>query len=299
MKPLILAAAAGIPPEIGEKFVARFVQTLRITSWLPLERSKRYTDAYSQNLYERLAEKLRARDTSDGRSILTHANLIVLYVDKKDGSESEIFEVFGTEALVIPLRFFDLGSMPLATKNEQGEAVNRLIKEGRRAIGRARKLLAIIAEEVSNRDNRTCLLLPPRNFGNEVSAVFDCVHNAALHGLEGKEFKKRLDSVYRLLPRRRQGKREYFVGRRGLVFRSPGKAGARHGMAPTWNSPSEHDASCVIRGRLRFGASYDPKFHYDCDIPHDGNRSFPSCHGTESIPRRRRHVNVAPNDNIR
>ena len=44
-------------------------------------------------------------------------------------------------------------------------------------IGQARSLLAVIAEEVTNRDNKTCLLLPRKNFGREIDRVFDCVRD--------------------------------------------------------------------------------------------------------------------------
>ena len=299
MKRRIYAAAAGVPPEIGDEFVAGLIKTLPITSWLRLNRSQSYTVSYTKDLYGRLVEKLRTRESPERRSLLTNANLLLLYLDKGDGSESEIFATFGTEALVAPMKCPDLMNMPLTTGNQRRKAANDLIREGKRAIGKAQTLLSIIAEEVSNRDNRTCLLLPPRNFGSEIDAVFDCVRNATLAGEEREEFKNRLRAVSRSLRMQRRGNREYFVGRRGLVFKSPGKAGARHGLAPHWNSPGDHDATCVIRGRLRFGASYDPEFHYDCEIPDNGNRDFPNCHGTKSVSRKRAHVNIAPNDNVR
>ena len=299
MKPRILAAAAGIPPEIGDDFVARFIKTLPIAAWLPLKRSECYTNSYSKDLYGRLATKLKARESSDGTNLFSHANLVLLYLDKNDGSESSIFEQFGTEALVTPIRYPDIGDVPLVTNNQRRKAINDLIREGRSAVMHARKLLSVVAEEVSNRDNRTCLLLPPRNFGREIDAVFECVRVAALTREEVEKFRERLNRVSRSLRTQRNGHHEYFVGQRGLVFRSPGKAGARHGIAPNWQTPGDHDSSCVIRGRLRFGASYDPKFHYDCDIPKDGGRHFPSCHGTKNMSRNRTHVNIAPNDNIR
>ena len=299
MKPRVFAAAAGVPPEIGDEFVAGLIKTLPITSWLPLNRSQGYTDSYTRVLYERLAAKLRTREPPDRRILLTNANLLLLYLDKEDGSESAIFARFGTEALVAPMRSPGIRNLPLTTGNQRRKATNDLIREGKRAIWKARQLLSVIAEEVSNRDNRTCLLLPPKNFGNGTDAIFECVRDASLAGDEREEFKQRLRDVSRSLRTQRKGSREHFVGQRGLVFRSPGKAGARHGLAPDWKSPGDHDASCVIRGRLRFGASYDPEFHYDCDIPKDGDRHFPSCHGTRSISRKRAHANIAPNDNIR
>ena len=299
MKRRIFAAAAGIPPEIGDGFVAGFIKTSPLVTWLPLHRSKRYTESYSKDLYERLATKLREHQPSDRRDLLANSNLILLYLDKNDGSESTIFDRFGTEALIARMNFPDIENMPLVTRNQQGEIINDLVREGRRAIGHARELLSVVAEEVTNRDNKTCLLLPPRNFGGKIGAVFDAVHNVSLAGEGGEEFRKRLRGASQSLRTKRIDGRRYFIGQRGLVFRSPGKAGARHGLAPNRDTPGGHDSSCVIRGRLRFGVSYDPGFHYDCDIPKDGGRSFPSCHGTRSVPRGRSHVNIAPNDNIR
>ena len=294
MKHRILAVAAGIPPEIGDDFVTGFIKTLPIAAWLPLERTECYTSSYSINLYRRLVAKLKTRELSDGSNLFSRTNL-----DKNDGSETTIFERFGTEALVTPIRPPDMDVVPLVTKNQRRRASNDLVREGRKAVSHARKLLSVVAEEVSNRDNRTCLLLPPRNFGGGVDPVFECVRMASLMREEAEKFRERLRRVSQSLPTQREGHHKFFVGRRGLVFRSPGKAGARHGMAPDWRTPGSHHSSCVIRGRLRFGASYDPKFHYDCDIPKDGERRFPSCHGTTSISRGRTHVNISPNDNIR
>lgn len=299
MKPRIFAVAAGIPPEIGDDFITGFIKTLSIATWLPLKRTECYTSSYSRNLYGRLATKLKARELSEGSNPYSRTNLVLLYLDKNDGSESTIFERFGTEALVTPIRQPDMHVVPLVTKNQRRRASNDLVREGRKAISHARKLLSVVAEEVSNRDNRTCLLLPPKNFGSEVEAVFECMRIASLMREEVEEFRERLRRVSRSLSTQRKGNRKYFINRRGLVYRSPGKAGARHGMAPDWRELGEHDSSCIIRGRLRFGAPYDPKFHYDCDIPKDGERRFPSCHGTKSISRGRTHVNISPNDNIR
>ena len=261
LKPRVFAAAAGVPPEIGDEFVAGLVKTLPITSWVPLNRSQSYTASYTKVLYGRLAEKLKTREPPNRRSLLINANLLLLYLDKEDGSELAIFARFDTEALVAPMRFPDFGNTPLATGNQKRKAANDLIREGKRAIRHARKLLSIIAEEVSNRDNRTCLLLPPKNFGSGADAVFECVRDASLARDEREEFKKRLDDVSRSLRTQRKGSREYFVGQRGLVFRSPGKAGARHGLAPDleitrWSRCLLRDPGTTeVRGVLRPGIS--------------------------------------------
>ena len=300
MKPQLLLAAAGIPPEIGDEFVVAFTKRVTpILCWLPLDQAKCYTDSYSQELYVRLAAKLRKRSHSNDLHILSNTNLVLLYVQKDDDSESMLFERFGTEELVAPLTSLGLVNEALVTGNQRGRLVNQLAREGQRAIIRARALLSVIAEEVTNRDNRTCLLLPRRNFGRDTSKVFGCVRDASLARYGSEAFRKNLKHVSQLLRKARQGKRDYFVGQDGLIFRSPGKAGARHGLAPIWGAAG-HEPYCVIRGRMRFGASYDPKFHYDCDIPRGRTRSFPNCHDTiETVPRDRNHVNIAPNDNIR
>ena len=298
MKPKLLVVAAGIPPEIRDKFATRFNKTFSIISLLPLDRSEGYTNSYSEDLYRRFSMELKRHGQIDRSRLLSDVNLVLLYLDKNDGSESTLLRKFGVEALVVPLKWPKFAETPLATGNQRGQAVNGLIREGRRAIGHARNLLAVVAEEITNRDNKTCLLLPCRNFGHQINEIFNCVRDAVLSGGGQDEFKKNLDRVSRSLRTDHAGRRRYFVGERNLVFKSPGKAGARHGLAPVWEDPG-HDSSCVIRGRLRFGASFDPKFHYDCDVPKGGNRRFSSCHGEKDMPRGRTHVNIAPNDNIR
>ena len=298
MKPKLLVVAAGIPPEIGDEFATRFNKTFSIISLLPLDRSEGYTDSYSKDLYRRFSMKLKRHGQIDRSRLLSDVNLVLLYLDKNDGSESTLLRKFGVEALVVPLKWPKFSEMPLATGNQRGQAVNGLTREGRRAIGHVRNLLAVIAEEITNRDNKTCLLLPCRNFGHQINGIFNCVRDAVLSGGGQDEFKRNLGRVSRSLRTNHAGRRRYFVGERNLVFKSPGKAGARHGLAPVWEDPG-HYPSCVIRGRLRFGASFDPKFHYDCDIPRGGNRRFPSCHGEKDMPPGRTHVNIAPNDNVR
>ena len=251
MKPRILAVAAGIPPEIGDDFVTGFIKTLPIAVWLPLGRTKCYTSSYSRNLYGRLVAKLKDRELSNGSDLYSRTNLVLLYLDKNDGSESTIYERFGAEALVTPIRQPDMGVVPLVTKNQRRRASNDLVREGRKAISHAQKLLSVVAEEVSNRDNRTCLLLPPRNFGGGVDPVFECVRMASLMREEAEKFRGRLRRVSQSLPTQREGHHKFFVGRRGLVFRSPGKAGARHAMAPDWRTPGNHDPSCVTRSLVR------------------------------------------------
>ncbi len=269
-----------------------------IISWLPLDRQKEYTQSYSTKLYERLSTNLKKRYRLKKHDLLANVNLVLLYIHKDDESESWLFEKFGTEALLVPLQQSDIVDRTLITGNQKRHAVNDLARKQKQAMRRAESLLSAISEEVTNRDNKTCLLLPPKNFGRDIEKVFDCIRNVSLAGDRKEGFQKKLNRTLGSLRTVREDGRTYIVGQGGLVFKSPGKAGARHGLAPVWETPG-HDLSCVIRGRVRFGVSYDPRFHYDCDISKDNKRRFPSCHGSKTIPRNRGHVNIAPNDNVR
>ena len=266
--------------------------------WLPLVFSETYTEVYAGRLYERLACKLNQRGRRDDPNILSNANLVLLYVDKEDGTESVLFDCFGIEALIVPLKLPDIVRLPLVTGNQRRRAVNLLNQEGLHAIRHARKLLSVIVEEITNRDNRTCLLLPQKNFGHHINKVLDCVRNAEIVGPNDDRFKADIGYVSRNIPSSSEVKGSYFIGRGGMIFRSPGKAYGRHALAPGWGTTGHH-SSCVIRGRMRFGASYNPKFHYDCAITKEAGRRFPSCHGEETVRRGRTHANIAPNDNIR
>lgn len=227
-------------------------------------------------------------------------DLVLLYLTKDDQSASTLFERFRTETLIVPLRRPDVVDMRRATGNERGRAVNALVRESVRSVKAAQPLLGVIAQQVTSRANRTCLLLPPKNFGLQSAAVYRCVHDAVLEGTTAERFKDRLDyvSAHLLKTTRSRDGLQHFVGSSKLVFKSSRRA--RHGCAPTWKAQG-HDSCCVLRGRLRFGAPYDPRFHYDCDIAHINppGRSFPSCHGLETPLAGRDYVNIAPNDNVR
>lgn len=301
MKPLLIVVVAGIPSQIGNEVVGKLrsgLPSTTIVSWLPLDLSRTYTEPYAERLYERFASKLRQRQQCKKPNVLSDANLVLLYLDKGDATELALFGYFGVEALVLPLALPDIDKLPLLTGNQRRRVANLFDKEGQRAIHRARQLLTVVAEEVTNRDNKSCLLLPCRNFGSQISNVLDCVRSAARLGKESDRFKADIGRVSHRISTSREGTNWYFKGRGGIVFKSPGKAYGRHGLAPRWDA-SGHELSCVIRGRVRFGVSYDPKFHYDCAITKEAGRRFPSCHREETIPRGRAHVNIAPNDNIR
>ena len=306
MRPPPIVVVAGIPLEFGYEFISKIrkQEAISVVSWLPLPHRDSYSCRYATKLYNRFAEKLKSAESASLSDLLSGTNLFLLYVNKEDGSEKELVARFDAEALILPLAISH-GALAMRsnTSNERRRVVNKLIEATKGAIKHGTSIAAMISEEVSNRDNRTCLLLPRRNFGKSAEIVFDLVKEiAALSTLCGmdnirKEFRKRLYHVSALIPTIKEDGRIYFKGRGNLVFKSPGNR-SRHGLAPGWDD-SDHELSCVVRGRIRFGCSYDPKFHYDCELPPRSKHRFPSCHGQRMVPRGRSHVNIAPNDNVR
>ena len=296
----IILAAAGVPPEIGERFVQRFVKISPVVSWIPLPISDIYTKEYSNRLHERLVTKLRRTEPSDRYSLLRDARLVLLYVDRGDGKESHLFSQFGLEALVVPFGVPEMWEESMDMENRRNRAIALLVQDGQAALRHARILLSIIAEEVGNRDNKTCLLLPPKNFGPETTRIRGCIQEASARRVTGIEdkFRRKLRAISDSIEVTRKGQQRYFVGKGGIVYRSPPKARLRHGIAPIWDD-ADHDSTCVIRGRIRFGASFDPTFHYDCDIGKRTNRTFASCHGTKTLAKGTTHLNISPNDNVR
>ena len=302
MKPQVFLIAAGIPASIDRDFVAGIhmrADRTEVFACPPLERSEGYSEAYAEAMYKSFCGKIRQRSGREGRDVLQRANVVLVFLEKNDGSSRILNEKFGTEALVLPIQGVDLKALVLDTGNQRNEAVGDLVKRCKRAIDQARSHLSVIAEEFGNRENRTCLLLPPRNFGKEMRRVRQCVDRAISGGLDAEAFQKSVRSVEDRLKSRRMDQKRCFVGKNGIVFASPPKAGARHGEVPDWGSKG-HDISCILRGRIRFGVSYGRTFHYDCALPSRKRvKRLPSCHGKETLQGAGKHVNIAPNDNVR
>jgi len=284
-----------MPHEVGREVVQRLQPGVRGVSWLPLHAGEDYTVFYAKGLYHRMCAGLRKM--GDNReNLLQGIRLIVLYLTRGDGSDDRLFEQFGVEALMMALREDAVRNLSWTRAMERREVVNRIVAEVKRTVRDAETLLEAICHEVGRRSARSCLLLPPKNFGKGSVKVFKFVKRAGLLRMTREQFRSGLDRVAKSIDSTRENGRRYFVGRSGLVFRT----GARHGLAPVW-SDAEHEPSCVVRGRLRCGASFDPRFHYDCSDAR-ARVQLENCHddkagelwvsGTD-------YVNIAPNDNVR
>lgn len=291
-----LVVVVGVPPAVENQFGTGFSKLASqeqveptVVSTYSLDSG--YTKNYANDVYDKLVYKLKRRGGASREFLLANTNLIVLFLGKSDGSNTILFDKFGVEAFVTPMLVPHIADMQVATRSQRGNVVHKLIRDARRAIRHARRMLRAIHEDLNGRENKTSLLLPPKTFGRGFLQVRQRVRDAAMCREEPRSFTNSLKT----LNVARKGR--HYLGQGGLVYISPSKAGPRHGLAPAWKDG--HEPSCVIRGRLRFGAPYDPCFHYDCQIPRDWHRQFPGCHEPLRLPPSRGHANCAPNDNVR
>ena len=302
-KEQMIIVVAGIPQPISDKFVNRLQRKLGtpfseivFSMWWPIK--KRYNKEYSDKLYDRLSEKLKEIKPSDQRSLLRDARLVLLYVDKEDGSESCLYRKFGLEALVVPFGNSEMCKKPMGSKLEQNAAANLFAQDGKEALDHAKELLLIIAVEVGSRIANTCLLLPLKNFGSEACNIKDCIEYACKQKRMSdikNQFKTCLKKIERSIKYTKEKGKRCFVDERGRVYQAAPQ-GKRHGTAPEWYDP-DHKSKCVIRGRIRFGASFDAAFHYDC-APCTGG-CHDSCCRKEKVSNKNTYLNISPNDHIR
>jgi hypothetical protein len=167
-----------------------------------------------------------------------------------------------------------------------------------RELVHVRKLTNALKKEFRERDSRTPLLLPVRNFDSSILKELI---------VDVQKFRSAEDDYYvplralidakGLASVRETKKRTYFENERSLRFYGPSKAGARHGT-PSYGAP--HNCGCAINAYFRLGARYDVSFHYDCQYrdKHIGGK-FPNCHDAEQHCPLATHLNISPNDFIR
>lgn len=254
--------------------------------------SESYTSRYARDLYNKVVAGFPEVVHADVGSPWD-SRFVVFYIRKSDGSERHLKERFGMEALLIPLIMGAPGKAP--KKHQSSKIANDLLKQTKRMLSNAQSVLSSVALQLNNRDVRTCLLLPRANFDAEFEQVKDFVQEAVAIFESMETFDNGLKAVADRLPK--DSEQRFRNG--DLVFRGTPRARGRHGSTPTLLAKGDHEDRCVIRGHVRFGAPYDPKFHYDCDLPRNHTRRFRSCHGEQTLKRGRSHVNIAPNDNVR
>lgn len=178
-------------------------------------------------------------------------------------------------------------------------SANDLLRKLETISSEVKAALRPIADELRNRDNRTPLLLPTRNFSSkhlcrELVDMQRVLTGSTEKATAVQAFVKQLEKYH---PRQRfNGKpRPVFVDDSGIEFTPPGSM--RHGFA---RPSTEHPKSCLIAGMRRLGAPYDHAFHYDCTKgPLPLSAQLFGCHEGRHPCIGNPHLNIAPNDHVR
>ena len=243
----MLVAIAGLPAEIANPFAQRLTgdhQHLRVLAAPPSRPPATYSPDYLDDLHGRVVRGLRKAPEAVSRR-RWDLNLVILFLD---AGSTPLVERFGLETLLAPI---DPHKVPVdaKSKSQVNRTVNVLREHSRRLLRSARQVLATVAHEVTVRDNKTCMLLPRANYGTAFDAVAERVQGAVRNGGTAADLLGALKQLDGQLGRDGKG---HFKGKGGLVFETPAKAGARHGLAPDWDAGG-HEDSCVIRGTFDSG----------------------------------------------
>lgn len=197
--------------------------------------------------------------------------------------------------LVIPVEWELNAATPTASRASRNELVARL----RNACVAARNALKPLSKELREKDNRTPLLLPLRNFRSPtLVGELTALHETLSRGGQAEAaIAAATQAVNRRHPPQQiKGKpRRCYVDRRRVQFHAPGSA--RHAYA---RPRGQHPDICILAGSRRFGAPFDRAFHYDCS---KGERNlkgrFTCCHASETTWTGDPHLNISPSDYIR
>ena len=200
-----LIVVVGVPPEVEHPFGAGLFKVasregfqLKLLSTYDLH--KPYTDEYAQDLYGRLVLKLKELGNASRKSLLAQTKLLLLFLRKQDASHDLLVDRFGVETLVAPMRP-DVFGLPMETSGQRGRVARLMVRAARVAFRHGRKMLFAIDEELNGRENKTCLLLPPKTFGKDFRKVLGRVQEAAATGEDASGFIRGLKT----LSLRRQG----------------------------------------------------------------------------------------------
>ena len=167
-------------------------------------------------------------------------------------------------------------------------------------VTRLREQIAVMRDRLSGQIFSP-LTLPLQNFRSGVveGAMFDLFNSLwETHDMRARieQCCRSITEVHPVLRKPEWSRERFFEDARELRFKSPGSD--RHGMARV--VAASHLPSCLIKGRVRLGGPIDALFHYDCEYERgELDAVYPNCHGLDTAPSKRTHVNIAPSDAIR
>ncbi len=292
----------GIPPLLVapfEKKLLKFKGNYREFTIIPIDEYNSYNNHKIVELYSQIRAFLLQFENKNGPyGFQEEFRGIGLIAFTKSANEKTLFQsTFSPEILVTTEQFPK--DWYTVRKNNNNSVANTHFITLKNASKRLQTAINFIYSRINSGANSTPLLLPTHNFDEtELTVLSEKIFAAAnmsdpISKIEDaitnfdQKFPKKLTKVH--------SNRRIYVNSNGLNFMPPS---ALHGH-PVSRLKNHHEPNCWVRGMLRFGAPFNPKFHYDC-TKKNLKRDWRSCHFQNySIPNEKNHVNIAPNDAIR
>ncbi|MDX5986382.1 hypothetical protein [Sphingomonas echinoides] len=300
----MIIAVAGIPHEHFnriQKIATRIFGSSPVFVGTPLRPNGDGRFEIDSDHMARLGSSLVKLIKAQPKAVETGCGMIILSVEGQDVSNFTMS--FRPSVLV------QTASLPekVMTRGRKGEEyANRLASVLRTAFIPLTRAVGAMRTELSDRINRTPLLLPLRNFDapivtETIMELADTLPQAADPGAMIVEACKRIEAQF-AFGRYGGSQRRCFTNTSEIQFRSPN--GALHGVAVSDEPP--HNRDCLLNGTLRLGSAYTAGFHYDCIRDRsEGRRRIPlsgtffDCHSDKSRWTGTPHLNIAPNDFVR
>jgi hypothetical protein len=260
----------------------------------PLRRNTyRYDDEYSDAFLGEFEKRIR----NDHQNKLSDTAFAIVAVQHDEDSTKRFCQHFFPSTLVITVDWkLDFGNVA-TVRNSSNELVILL----RKAAKQVRDSLGPLKKELTERSNKTPLLLPLRNFRSKhLQSTLWQLHSELP---SSSDKRAAIEAAVREFEREHPSQQDnpknpsFFVDDTGIWFRAPGRD--RHAFARSDDS-EQHAENCVLAGRRRLGAPYDPAFHYDCTRKGKKLKGlFVGCHEGAKEMEGHPHLNIAPNDFVR
>lgn len=287
---------AGVPDEVFED-VERKNKEYAQGAEFCIDKMPQWSQYRERNV-DFFLERLHRKIVQDKNNSLADTAFAIIYIQRDAASTQFFVNSFFPHTLMIPVQWqLDLSLGPNGIRASR----NALIPLLKQATLRARRSLPVLKDTLISHAATTPILLPVKNFDSKVlEPTLRNLHQDLAGAREvapESAIAQRVAEFKRTHSPKRIGTRDKpcFVDDASIEFHPPGSN--RHGYA---RAGGEHPPACVLSGRRRLGAPYDPLFHYDClkGEPHNLKADLHGCHLPKSSWEGKPNINIAPNDNV-
>lgn len=305
-----IVIVAGVPSSLSSYFAAvmskRLEQGVRRIVWSPVsDHAPYYSDGYVAKLHRAFKREIAATfpknalvsgEFFQSRAILVYAD----YSDDRSGV-AQLLRSFVPTVLAFSVPPTSVRGAARNPNSFYERVRNEFVASVEQAIRKSQKALSLVEKEITSRANKTCLLLPCTHFKSDNLKVFynNLSSMLASKNVTPSDFNVEIRRAENEnFNRERKGRISSFVDDRNLMFKGPGKD--LHGYV-RFDNDGAHRPECLTRSRFRFGVTFHPCFHYDCEPLKGGvARDWDGCHLQPfRLGASRDHVNISPNDSVR